>query len=82
MRFAQINDGVYRGYRPATDRISGFLQSNHTRHILQAKVLPFLTRPKKIKSRYRFGLPSTLYTKLSRRGVWTILSKEGDNRSS
>jgi hypothetical protein len=69
MRFAQINDGVYRGYRPATDRISGFLQSNHTRHILQAKVLPFLTRPKKIKSRYRFGLPSTLYQAVASRSM-------------
>lgn len=51
VRFAQIDDGVYRGSRPTTDADFRFLQSKHIRYILQAKFLPFLTGPEKRKAR-------------------------------
>jgi hypothetical protein len=51
VRFAQIDDGVYRGSTPKTDADFRFLQSKHIRYILQANFLPFLNGPEKRKAR-------------------------------
>lgn len=47
VRFAEVDDGIYRGSKPKTDADFRFLQSKHIRYILDLHFLPFLWRIEK-----------------------------------
>src|ERR1041384_1955380 len=51
VRFAQVDDGVYKGSKPKNDADFQFLQSRHITTILELKFLPFLDRSEKRKAR-------------------------------
>ena len=44
VRFAQLDDGIYKGSKPKTDADYRFLQSKNVRYILDLKFFPVLYR--------------------------------------
>ena len=55
VRFAQLDEGVYKGSKPRNDADFAFLQSKHIRYILNLRFLPFLAGPEKGKAK-RYGM--------------------------
>ena len=49
--FAEIDNHVYVGSKPHTDKDFEYLQSQHVRYILNARFLPFLSGSEKRKAR-------------------------------
>jgi protein-tyrosine phosphatase family protein len=61
-RFAQIDEGVYKGSKPKNDADFRFLQSKHVTYILDLKFFPLLYRLEKNKAK-RYGMtviPATI----------------------
>jgi Tyrosine phosphatase family len=61
-RFAQIDEGVYKGSKPKNDADFRFLQSKHITYILDLKFFPLLYRLEKNKAK-RYGMtmiPATI----------------------
>ena len=54
-RFAQLDEGVYKGSKPRNEADFAFLQSKHIRYILNLRFLPFLSGPEKRKAK-RHGM--------------------------
>ena len=50
VRFAQLDDGVYKGSKPKTDADYRFLQSKNVKYILDLKFFPVLYRLEKKKA--------------------------------
>src|ERR1700676_5777251 len=42
VHFGQVDDGVYKGSKPATNADYEFLQSRHIKYIVDLQVFPFL----------------------------------------
>jgi protein-tyrosine phosphatase len=55
VRFAQIDEGVYKGSEPKNDADFRFLQSKHIRYILDLKFLPLFATVEKHRAR-RYGM--------------------------
>src|ERR1700731_1971032 len=51
IRFAKIDDGIYKGSKPRTDADFNYLQSLHIKYILELKFLPFLDGAEKKKAK-------------------------------
>jgi protein tyrosine/serine phosphatase len=54
-RFAQVDDGVYKGSKPNSDAEYRFLQSLHVKYIVDLQVLPLMTRSEKRKAE-KYGI--------------------------
>jgi Tyrosine phosphatase family len=55
VRFAQLDDGVYKGSKPRNDADFQFLESKHIKYILELNFLPFLSKPEKGKAK-KYGM--------------------------
>ena len=61
-RFAQIDDGVYKGSKPKTEADFRFLQSKNIKYIVDLKFFPLIYRLEKKKAK-RYGMiviPATI----------------------
>ena len=53
--FAEIDNHIYVGSKPHTDKDFEYLQAKHIRYILNARFLPFLSGPEERKAK-RYGM--------------------------
>ena len=84
-RFAQLDDGVYKGSKPKTDADFRFLQSKNIKYIVDLKFFPVLYRIESSKAK-RYGItviPATINASPfapSKKRVDHILCILGDKR--
>ena len=55
VRFAEVDQGVYRGSTPRTDADFRFLKSKHIRYVLSLEFIPFLSKFEERKAR-KYGI--------------------------
>ena len=55
IRFAKVDDGIYKGSKPRTDADFNYLQSLQIKYILELKFLPFLDGGEKKKAK-KYGI--------------------------
>lgn len=55
VRFAQVDDGIYRGSRPKSDADFRFLRSKHVRFIVSLEFIPFLSEFEEHKAK-KYGI--------------------------
>jgi len=85
VRFAQLDDGIYKGSKPKTNADYRFLQSKSVKYILDLKFFPVLYRLEKKKAE-KYGIvviPATINASPiapSERHVRQILCILGDKR--
>ena len=55
VRFAKVDDGIYKGSKPRTDADFNYLESLHIKYILELKFLPLLDGAEKKKAK-KYGM--------------------------
>jgi hypothetical protein len=55
IRFAKVDDGIYKGSKPRTDADFNYLESLHVKYILELKFLPLLDGAEKKKAK-KYGM--------------------------